>query len=348
MQCTTLFEPDPPSFSTKVIEMMDAFSNSYNYGDETDSCINTASVPDICHLFRYFLNSLPAPPLEHIVFRPLTDLCVIPSTLERREREKHGEVVSQEELLAGEEYRIVLAKLILRLLPKAHFGSLTYILAFLAQLPHCSAAKLTIDELSIMFGPMVCAPRDPLAYLEAEQTFPDNEDFKMDIHVLADASTKYITGLSEDTLHWLLTHWDHLAQGLLDGDHTRDVANFQEMVASTVGTDQVDNDRMIPIEGSVSFINPFSTQKKEPSTPYRLYEDDANNLLEESETSSSFGTPELNKTDSEADLLSQQASRIAQLEAEVAAARRLSEHNAARATRESSMLREQISRLLYQ
>lgn len=333
MQCTTLFEPDPPNFSTKVIEMMDTFSNSYNYGDETDSCINTASVPDICHLLRYFLNSLPAPPLEHVVFRPLTDLCVIPSTLERREREKHGEVVSQEDLLASEEYRIVLAKLILRLLPKAHFGSLTYILAFLAQLPHCSAANLTVDKLSIMFGPIVCAPRDPLAYLEAEQTFPDNEDFKMDIHVLADASTKYITGLSEDTLHWLLTHWDHLAQGLLDGDHTRDIANFQEMVAYTVDTDHVEDGEL---KGSVSFINTLSSQKMEPSVPYRLYEDDANNLLEESETSSNSGRLD------EEDLLSQQASRIAQLEAEVTAARRLSEHNAAQA----GVLRDQISRLM--
>lgn len=333
MQCTTLFEPDPPNFSTKVIEMMDTFSNSYNYGDETDSCINTASVPDICHLLRYFLNSLPAPPLEHVVFRPLTDLCVIPSTLERREREKHGEVVSQEDLLASEEYRIVLAKLILRLLPKAHFGSLTYILAFLAQLPHCSAANLTVDKLSIMFGPIVCAPRDPLAYLEAEQTFPDNEDFKMDIHVLADASTKYITGLSEDTLHWLLTHWDHLAQGLLDGDHTRDIANFQEMVAYTVDTDHVEDGEL---KGSVSFINTLSSQKMEPSIPYRLYEDDANNLLEESETSSNSGRLD------EEDLLSQQASRIAQLEAEVTAARRLSEHNAAQA----GVLRDQISRLM--
>lgn len=333
MQCTTLFEPDPPNFSTKVIEMMDTFSNSYNYGDETDSCINTASVPDICHLLRYFLNSLPAPPLEHVVFRPLTDLCVIPSTLERREREKHGEVVSQEDLLASEEYRIVLAKLILRLLPKAHFGSLTYILAFLAQLPHCSAANLTVDKLSIMFGPIVCAPRDPLAYLEAEQTFPDNEDFKMDIHVLADTSTKYITGLSEDTLHWLLTHWDHLAQGLLDGDHTRDIANFQEMVAYTVDTDHVEDGEL---KGSVSFINTLSSQKMEPSIPYRLYEDDANNLLEESETSSNSGRLD------EEDLLSQQASRIAQLEAEVTAARRLSEHNAAQA----GVLRDQISRLM--
>lgn len=333
MQCTTLFEPDPPSFSSKVIDMMDTFSNSYNYGDETDSCINTASVPDICHLFRYFLESLPAPPLEHVIFRPLTDLCVIPSTLERREREKHGEVVSQEDLLASEEYRIVLAKLILRLLPKAHFGSLTYILAFLAQLPHCSAANLTVDKLSIMFGPIVCAPRDPLAYLEAEQTFPDNEDFKMDIHVLADASTKYITGLSEDTLHWLLTHWDHLAQGLLDGDHTRDIANFQEMVAYTVDTDRVEDGEL---KGSVSFINTLSSQKMEPSIPYRLYEDDANNLLEESETSSNSGRLD------EEDLLSQQASRIAQLEAEVTAARRLSEHNAAQA----GVLRDQISRLM--
>lgn len=268
-----------------------------------------------------------------MIFRPLTDLCVIPSTLERREREKHGEVVSQEDLLASEEYRIVLAKLILRLLPKAHFGSLTYILAFLAQLPHCSAANLTVDKLSIMFGPIVCAPRDPLAYLEAEQTFPDNEDFKMDIHVLADASTKYITGLSEDTLHWLLTHWDHLAQGLLDGDHTRDIANFQEMVAYTVDTDRVEDGEL---KGSVSFINTLSSQKMEPSIPYRLYEDDANNLLEESETSSNSGRLD------EEDLLSQQASRIAQLEAEVTAARRLSEHNAAQA----GVLRDQISRLM--
>lgn len=350
MQSTTLFEPDPSSFSPKVIEMMDTFSNSYNYGDETDSCINTASVPDICHLFRYFLDSLPAPPLEHVVFRPLTDLCVIPSTLERREREKHGEVMSQEDILAGEEYRIVLAKLILRLLPKAHFGSLAYIVAFLAQLPQSSAADLTIDKLSVMFGPMVCAPRDPLAYLEAEQTFPDDEDFKMDMHVLEDAARKYITGLSEDTLHWLLTHWDYLAEGLLDPDHMRDVTNFQEMVAQTVGPDQTNEGMILPTQGTVSFINPFgsphsSTNKK---VPIRLYEDDANNLLEEeSETSSSAGTAD----GDEGDLLSQQASRIAQLEADIAAVRRqsnISEHHAARATREASVLREQLERFAIQ
>lgn len=357
MQCTTLFEPDPPSFSSKVIEMMDTFSNSYNYGDETDSCINTASVPDICHLFRYFLESLPAPPLEHVIFRPLTDLCVIPSTLERREREKHGEVMSQEDILAGEEYRIVLAKLILRLLPKAHFGSLAYIVAFLAQLPHSSAADLTIDKLSVMFGPMVCAPRDPLAYLEAEQTFPDDEDFKMDMHVLEDASKTYITGLSEDTLHWLLTHWDHLAEGLFEDDHIKDITNFQGMVAHTVGFDQAGGDMILSTQGSVTFINPFATsqdctKQKVPNIPPRLYEDDANDLLEEeSDTGSSDGVAEVDERDMDGDLASQQASRIAQLEADIAAARRqsdVSEHNAAKASREAKLLREKLGRLMYQ
>lgn len=357
MQCTTLFEPDPPSFSSKVIEMMDTFSNSYNYGDETDSCINTASVPDICHLFRYFLESLPAPPLEHVIFRPLTDLCVIPSTLERREREKHGEVMSQEDILAGEEYRIVLAKLILRLLPKAHFGSLAYIVAFLAQLPHSSAADLTIDKLSVMFGPMVCAPRDPLAYLEAEQTFPDDEDFKMDMHVLEDASKTYITGLSEDTLHWLLTHWDHLAEGLFEDDHIKDITNFQGMVAHTVGFDQAGGDMILSTQGSVTFINTFATsqdctKQKVPNIPPRLYEDDANDLLEEeSDTGSSDGVAEVDERDMDGDLASQQASRIAQLEADIAAARRqsdVSEHNAAKASREAKLLREKLGRLMYQ
>lgn len=357
MQCTTLFEPDPPSFSSKVIEMMDTFSNSYNYGDETDSCINTASVPDICHLFRYFLESLPAPPLEHVIFRPLTDLCVIPSTLERREREKHGEVMPQEDILAGEEYRIVLAKLILRLLPKAHFGSLAYIVAFLAQLPHSSAADLTIDKLSVMFGPMVCAPRDPLAYLEAEQTFPDDEDFKMDMHVLEDASKTYITGLSEDTLHWLLTHWDHLAEGLFEDDHIKDITNFQGMVAHTVGFDQAGGDMILSTQGSVTFINPFATsqdctKQKVPNIPPRLYEDDANDLLEEeSDTGSSDGVAEVDERDMDGDLASQQASRIAQLEADIAAARRqsdVSEHNAAKASREAKLLREKLGRLMYQ
>lgn len=353
MQCTTLFGPDPPSFSSRVIEMMDTFSNSYNYGDETDSCINTASVPDICHLLRYFLESLPAPPLEHVIFRPLTDLCVIPSTLERREREKHGEVGSQEDILAGEEYRIVLAKLILRLLPKAHFGSLAYIVAFLAQLPHSSAADLTIDKLSVMFGPMVCAPRDPLAYLEAEQTFPDDEDFKMDMHVLEDASKKYITGLSEDTLHWLLTHWDHLAEGLFEEDHIKDITNFQEMVAHTVWFDQAEGDKILPSQGSVTFINPFGTpqgcsKQKVPNIPPRLYDDDTNDLLEEE---SDDGAAEVDERDMEGDLASQQASHIAQLEADIAAARRqsaVSEHNAAWASREASLLREQLGRLTYQ
>src|ERR1700733_5639566 len=126
-----LFEPDPPVFSSKVIEMMDAFSNSYNYGDETDSPVNTATVADICHLFRYFLDSLPAPPLEQVAFRALTDICVIPSTLERREREQHGETINAAHILDNEEFRIVMAKLILRILPKSHFSTLVYLLAFL-------------------------------------------------------------------------------------------------------------------------------------------------------------------------------------------------------------------------
>lgn len=53
----------------------------------------------------------------------------------------------------------------------------------------------------------------------------------------------------------------------------------------------------------------------------------------------------------EGDLASQQASRIAQLEADIAAARRqsaVSEHNAAWASREASLLREQLGRLTYQ
>ena len=51
------------------------------------------------------------------------------------------------------------------------------------------------------------------------------------------------------------------------------------------------------------------------------------------------------------DLASQQASRIAQLEADIAAARRqsdVSEHNAAKANREAKLLREKLGRLMYQ
>lgn len=78
-------------------------------------------------------------------------------------------------------------------------------------------------------------------------------------------------------------------------DHIKDITNFQEMVA------QGDIS-----QGSVSFINPFGT-----SVP-RLYED----VVEE-------------ESGGEGDLVSQQASCIAQLEAEIAAARR---HNATRHT----------------
>lgn len=288
-----LFEPDPPVFSNKVIEMMDAFSNGYNYGDETDSPVNTASVADICHLFRYFLDSLPAPPLEHLAFRALTDICVIPSTVERRELEKNGETLSAAHALETEEFRIVMAKLILRLLPVSHFSALIYLLAFLSQLPLCSAANLTIAKLSVMFGPSVCGPRDPLSYLESEQTFPDDDDFKIDLHKLQDISVTYVESLAVDTLHWLLTHWDYISDGLLFEDYHADISNFQNVVASVVeretthelfGEDRGEN----IFRGRNHAADESQIQAQDellavPVIPRRLYEDEKNMLVEECE-----------------------------------------------------------------
>ena len=289
-----LFEPDPPVFSSKVIEMMDAFSNSYNYGDETDSPVNTATVADICHIFRYFLDSLPAPPLEQVAFRALTDICVIPSTLERRERERNGETISTAHTLDNEEFRIVMAKLILRLLPKSHFSTLVHLLAFLSQLPSCSAANLTIEKLSVMFGPSICGPRDPLSYLDAERTFPDDDDFKIDLHKLQDVSVAYVESLSIDTLHWLLTHWDYIADGLVLGDYRADISNFQNMAASVVeqeynsglfGDDMgegIFNDTKYAANDLQSQAQNMS--RTMPVIPRRLHEDDKNMLVDERES----------------------------------------------------------------
>ena len=288
-----LFEPDPPIFSNKIIEMMDAFSNGHNYGDETDSPVNTASVADICHLFRYFLDSLPAPPLEQIAFRALSDICVIPSTLERRERERNGGTICTQHMLDNEEFRIVIAKLILRLLPESHFSALTYLLAFLSQLPSCSAADLTVEKLSVMFGPSICGPRDPLSYLETEQTFPDDDDFKMDLHQLEDISVAYVESLAIDTLHWLLTYWDYIADGLLLEDYRADISSFQNMVAGVVEQDYASE-----LFGEDLGENIFNGTKHEandpqsqaqnlertaPVIPRRLCEDEEGMLVDEHE-----------------------------------------------------------------
>jgi RhoGAP domain len=291
MKDKKLFDPDPPVFSNHVIEMMDAFSNSFNYGDETDSPVNNASVADLCHLFRYFLDSLPSPPLEHIAFRILTDLCIIPSTIERRERgqERNSETIASEDMLENEEFRIVMAKLILRLLPESHFSTLIYLLAFLSQLPLCSVADLTIEKLSVMFGPSVCGPRDPLSYLEAEQTFPDDDDFKIDLHKLDDISVVYVESLAIDTLHWLLTHWDYISDGLLLEDYHADISSFQMMVAQVIkqkyawdlGSERTgQNDA----EGEPLPENQAqSEQRAVPVIPCHLYEDKKNMLVEEPE-----------------------------------------------------------------
>lgn len=297
-----LFAPDPPEFSGKVIEMMDNFSNSYNYGDETDSPINSASVADICHLLRYYLISLPAAPLEPVSFRAITDLCVIPSAMERRKREENGTTLTEKEMLEDEEFRIVIAKLVLRLLPVAHFGALIYIVAFLAQLPTCSAADFTIDRLSNMFGYMVCAPRDALEYLELEQTFPVDLDFKMDLHKLEDASNSYIESLSVDTLHWLLTHWDYISEGLLQKDYQADIYAFQDLVADKV---QAKNNDMATRHGSIpnaqateapSQVPAVNEQEQRtiPMVPRRLTGDDDEMLMGEPMLSFADGDDESN------------------------------------------------------
>ncbi|KAF8310965.1 hypothetical protein DL93DRAFT_2140098, partial [Clavulina sp. PMI_390] len=232
-----LFAKDPPQFSNRTITMIDNFSDiSAKYGDGNYAAVNTASVADICHLLRYYLHTLPSAPLEMVVFRAIADLCVIPSSKERRTREAMGIELSEAENLYDEEYRIVLAKLILRLLPRANFDAFAYITTFLYQVYRSGVQGYTPQGLAVLFGQLVCCPRDELNYLENEHTFPQDVDWKNGMWMLRSPAKVFLGSIATDTLEWFLHHWQYIAEGLFKEDYEEDVSQFQEMVAQKIIT----------------------------------------------------------------------------------------------------------------
>jgi hypothetical protein len=210
-----------------VIKILDTFSDMRTFGDAEWTPLCAASLPVLSRVFRYYFDGLPEAPLESTLFRAFTDLCVIPSTIERR---RNGGTSCS---IVAEEYRIQMGKLLFRLLPPAHFASLVYILMFFsAVISRNHWNGITIDWLSDHFGHAICGPRDPLHYLAQEHAFPPDDEFRIGMFTFEGLSVGFLEHLSQDTLRWLLTYWQYISDGLLERGYQEDLHHFAERVES--------------------------------------------------------------------------------------------------------------------
>lgn len=104
--------------------------------------------------------------------------------------------------------RIGSAKTILLLLPPANFSLLVYLLAFLSQLSIVSPARLTVEQISVIFGPAV---------FSARVNGPNNIPVSGSVFgTVEEMGPKVTVKRAQDALCWLLKHWTEVSDNLLE------------------------------------------------------------------------------------------------------------------------------------
>ena len=176
----------------------------------------TLSLLSLRRLKRY-LRDLPEPVLDHRVCRLLL-ACVDSKKLPIKAR------------VAG-------VQVVLRLQPTANFSLLTYVLAFLSQIPLFPENSLTIDEIATLFGPPLMssrvAPRTkkPASHHQLSITGPTEPL----------ASGVEAASRAQDALRFLLENWSAIADGLLEPDFDVDPEKVVDgLVSPTAPTVDLD------------------------------------------------------------------------------------------------------------
>ncbi|GAA5898180.1 hypothetical protein JCM8208_000172 [Rhodotorula glutinis] len=177
---------------SRVAKLVQIYDTPPDYGEHHDLSIE--SIHNVTSLLKRYLRDLPEPVLDHRVCRLLL-ACVDSKKLPIKAR------------VAG-------VQVVLRLQPTANFSLLTYVLAFLSQIPLFPENSLTIDEISTLFGgPLMSsrvAPRTkkPASHHQLSITGPTEPL----------ASGVEAASRAQDALRFLLEHWSAIADGLLEPD----------------------------------------------------------------------------------------------------------------------------------
>ncbi|GAA5925110.1 hypothetical protein JCM3775_006369 [Rhodotorula graminis] len=177
---------------SRVAKLVQIYDTPPDYGEHHDLSIE--SIHNVTSLLKRYLRDLPEPVLDYRVCRLLL-ACVDSKKLPIKAR------------VAG-------VQVVLRLQPTPNFSLLTYVLAFLSQIPLFPENSLSIDEISTLFGgPLMSsrlAPRTkkPASHHQLSITGPTEPL----------ASGVEAASRAQDALRFLLEHWSAIADGLLEPD----------------------------------------------------------------------------------------------------------------------------------
>lgn len=115
--------------------------------------------------------------------------------------------------------RVAAVQIILRLQPAANFSLLTYVLAFLSQVPLFPENSLSISDISALFGADLLSSR-PSA--RGKKSTSDQLSITGPTEPLE--SGVEAASRAKDALRFLLEHWTAIADGLLEPDFDVDAA----------------------------------------------------------------------------------------------------------------------------
>ena len=158
-------------------------------------------------MLRHFLDALPEPVLEPILFHAFYQSCYLPTKATMDENTGTSDALEKKTDRTPDELsRIAIAKLLFRLMPEAHSSALTYLLAFFALMPTVQN-KRTYKELAKVFGPSICSPRDPLQHFIALGVLPENGEIGLN----KENAEKWVRQMGSQVLLWLLCYWDEIS-----------------------------------------------------------------------------------------------------------------------------------------
>lgn len=187
--------------SARCLNLYSIFNTGPTFGTSLD--VGNEPIHNLCGVLKLYLRELPEPLVHPSIWRALLAFCVEPDP---------------KEVIIPESARIAAAQILLRLMPPRYFSLLVYLLAFLTQVPKYEN-RLTQTSVSIIFGPMLVAPRgfgipsigpsDQLLKVPPPALNPDGSI------ITPRPSQDYsgLVGQSQAVLLWLTTNWDALSDG---------------------------------------------------------------------------------------------------------------------------------------
>lgn len=188
----------------RIGQLTKAFDLPPTYGDGLD--LEWEPMHNLTGLVKRWVRDLPEPVLDEGLLAAFMEFCVgadgTRPTLGSDDTHVSNKVST---------VQMKAAQILLKLLPPLHFSLCIYLLAFLGQLPLFPDNKLSIESISTIFGPALCAPRSagvpgigPSAQANPQPEATNDRDGKRAGHD------------SQRVLAWLLIHWSTISERVLD------------------------------------------------------------------------------------------------------------------------------------